>query len=218
MDQPIYVFGAGGLASDFVVMIDEASDIAGQDGDRYVIQAFIETAPRSATFMGKPVISEERFREVTGGNTQTLLFVLIGSPMLRERIVESLADLPITYPSFAHPSVRVHRTVSLADGVIVAQGVVIMGNVEMKRHAYINIGVTVGHDVTIGEFAFIGPGANLNGDVTIGRGSDVGAAASFRPGVVIGDRSVIGMGSVVVRDVEAGITVVGNPARPMVKR
>jgi len=33
--------------------------------------------------------------------------------------------------------------------------------------------------------------------------------------VTIGDRAIVGAGSVVTRDVAAGATVVGNPARPV---
>ena len=49
--------------------------------------------------------------------------------------------------------------------------------------------------------------------VTIGRDVWVGGGAIILPGVSIGDGAVIGAGSVVTRDVPAGQTVVGNPAR-----
>ena len=46
-------------------------------------------------------------------------------------------------------------------------------------------------------------------------GSDVwvGGGAILCPGVTIGDRSVIGAGSVVTRDIPAGVVAVGNPCR-----
>ena len=49
--------------------------------------------------------------------------------------------------------------------------------------------------------------------VTIGSNVWIGGAAIILPGVSVGDNAVIGAGSVVTRDVPAGATVVGNPAR-----
>ncbi|MET0292557.1 MAG: DapH/DapD/GlmU-related protein, partial [Steroidobacteraceae bacterium] len=50
--------------------------------------------------------------------------------------------------------------------------------------------------------------------IVIGRNVWIGAGALVLPGVTIGDDALIGAGSVVTRDVPAGTTVVGNPARP----
>ena len=51
--------------------------------------------------------------------------------------------------------------------------------------------------------------------VTIGSNVWIGGSAVILPGVTIGDDAIIGAGSVVTRDVAAGVTVVGNPARPL---
>lgn len=86
--------------------------------------------------------------------------------------------------------------------------------------------------VTIGDKTQIGPGAQiLTADhprdaaerrsglefgrpVTIGRNVWIGGGALILPGVRIGDDAIIGAGSVVTRDVPAGATALGNPARP----
>jgi maltose O-acetyltransferase len=49
--------------------------------------------------------------------------------------------------------------------------------------------------------------------IRIGRNVWIGGGALILPGVTIGDDCVIGAGSVVTRDVPAGATAVGNPAR-----
>jgi maltose O-acetyltransferase len=50
--------------------------------------------------------------------------------------------------------------------------------------------------------------------VRIGANVWIGGASIILPGVTIGDDAIIGAGSVVTRDVPAGATVYGNPARP----
>ncbi|MFT4164851.1 MAG: sugar O-acetyltransferase [Microlunatus sp.] len=49
--------------------------------------------------------------------------------------------------------------------------------------------------------------------ITIGNNVWLGGGVIVCPGVTIGDDSVIGAGSVVTRDIPAGVLAVGNPAR-----
>jgi acetyltransferase-like isoleucine patch superfamily enzyme len=48
---------------------------------------------------------------------------------------------------------------------------------------------------------------------TIRRGARIGAGAVLCPGIEIGAEAFVGAGAVVVKDVPAGVVVVGNPAR-----
>src|SRR5471030_2441386 len=57
-------------------------------------------------------------------------------------------------------------------------------------------------------------GLEFGRPVRIGSDVWIGGGAIILPGVTIGDGAVIGAGSVVTRDVAAGDTVTGNPARP----
>jgi acetyltransferase-like isoleucine patch superfamily enzyme len=47
------------------------------------------------------------------------------------------------------------------------------------------------------------------------RGASIGSGVTLLCGITIGEGALVGAGSVVTRDVPAGATVVGNPARPL---
>jgi maltose O-acetyltransferase len=51
--------------------------------------------------------------------------------------------------------------------------------------------------------------------IRIGSNVWIGGGALILPGVTIGDDAVVGAGAIVTRDVAAGATVAGNPARPL---
>ena len=56
-------------------------------------------------------------------------------------------------------------------------------------------------------------GYQYNLPIHIGRCCWLGAGVIVLPGVTIGDGSVIGAGSVVTKDIPAGVVAVGNPCR-----
>lgn len=56
-------------------------------------------------------------------------------------------------------------------------------------------------------------GLEFGRPVRIGRNVWIGGGALLLPGVTVGDDALIGAGAVVTRDVPAGATAVGNPAR-----
>lgn len=56
-------------------------------------------------------------------------------------------------------------------------------------------------------------GLELGRPVSIGRNVWIGSGALILPGISISDDAIVGAGSVVTRNVPAGATVMGNPAR-----
>jgi len=111
----------------------------------------------------------------------------------------------------------ISRSVVFGKGNYITAGVVISPKVTVNNFVTINKGALIGHHVMIDDFCFIGPGAIISGGVKIGKGSYIGAGAIIRDGITIGEDSVIGAGAVVVKDVAKNLTVVGNPAKTLVK-
>lgn len=108
-------------------------------------------------------------------------------------------------------------------------------NISLGDEVYLNAGCTIldTAPVRIGDRAQLGPGVQIYcaehhkapveraagveiaRPVTIGDGVWIGGGAIILAGVTIGQNAIVGAGAVVTRDVPAGTTVAGNPARPL---
>jgi serine O-acetyltransferase len=82
---------------------------------------------------------------------------------------------------------------------------------------FISPGATIGRDCNIAHNVTIAPGkgAHNDGQPTLGDRVYVGPGAVIFGAVTIGDDVAIGANSVVTRDIPAGCTAVGAPARVM---
>jgi maltose O-acetyltransferase len=106
-------------------------------------------------------------------------------------------------------------------------------NIFMGSKVFLNFGCVLLDvcRIEIGDGTQIGPGVQIiaadhprdaevrrrgleyGKPVVIGRDVWIGGGSLILPGVTVGDNAVIGGASVVTRDVAAGVTVMGNPAR-----
>lgn len=75
----------------------------------------------------------------------------------------------------------------------------------------INSSAHIGDNVNIGQFTTIG--SLYSKAATIGNDIYIGPSVCIVENVHIGDGVTIGAGAVVVKDVEAGVTIAGNPAK-----
>lgn len=115
--------------------------------------------------------------------------------------------------------------------VEIQRGVTIGARCKIQSHTFICEGVEIEDEVFIGHGVMFtndryprsvnasGGPATTNDWIlertVIKRGTAIGSNATILCGVTIGENAIIGAGSVVVKDVPPGVTVAGNPARPL---
>src|SRR5581483_9622000 len=68
------------------------------------------------------------------------------------------------------------------------------------------------------DCTIVAPGACVGGYCKIGQSCSIGPRAAVKQFLTLGDGALVGMGATVVKSVEPGAVVVGNPARPIQRR
>ena len=141
----------------------------------------------------------------------------IANAHIREALALKCDVAQIPLLEVRHPSVVQMDDVIVADGACLSPFVTLTSNIRIGRCFHANLYSYVEHDCVIGDFVTFAPGAKCNGNVTIGNRAYIGSGAVIRQGLKIGADAIIGMGAIVTRDVPAGVTVAGNPAKPLSK-
>ena len=101
----------------------------------------------------------------------------------------------------------------IGEGSIITSGVIITCNVKIGMHVQLNLNTTIGHDNIIKNYVTTAPAVNISGSCCIGQNVYLGTGALVREDINIVKNSIIGMGSVVVKNIDESGTYVGNPAK-----
>jgi UDP-2-acetamido-3-amino-2,3-dideoxy-glucuronate N-acetyltransferase len=123
--------------------------------------------------------------------------------------------------------------VKIGTFVEIQKGAKIGNRCKISSHTFICEGVTledevfVGHNVVFTNDRY--PRSTADGKLQteadwvciptlVKRGASIGSGAVLLCGITVGENALIGAGSVVTKDVPPGVTVAGNPARPVKSR
>jgi sugar O-acyltransferase (sialic acid O-acetyltransferase NeuD family) len=208
----LVIFGADGFAREIAVWAEQATF----GGVAFRLVAFVDDPNPGGTLRDRPVLHSNALSEVG----EPVFVVAVGNPGLRQRIaVEAEAAGLRAAPPLVHPTVELDAgRVNIGDGTVVCPRCTLTTDIEVGRHAQVNLHCTVGHDVRLADYATLAPGVHISGRVTVGPRAYFGTGAVTIDGtrdkpLVIGEDAVVGAGAVVTKDVPPATTVVGVPAR-----
>ncbi len=143
-------------------------------------------------------------------------------------------DGVVVYPFTNLYGCRIGAGTRIGPFVEIQRGAVVGANCKVQSHAFICDGVAIHDEVFVGHgVLFINDkfphATTADGSLqsesdwqllrtVVERRATLGSGAVILGGIRIGEDALVGAGAVVTRDVEAGATVVGNPARVRLER
>lgn len=123
------------------------------------------------------------------------------------------------------PNAVIGKNCNICSHCFIENDVVVGDNVTIKS------GVQIWDSITIEDNVFIGPNVTFTNDknprskqypeefpkTVIKKGASIGGNATILPGITIGEFAMVGAGAVVTRNVKPYSTVIGNPARELIR-
>ena len=135
-------------------------------------------------------------------------------PEVKCKVVTMLKEKGAKFATLIHPTALINKYAEIGEGVVVTPRSNI--NADAKVGDFVSIlGSGIGHDATVGNWSTLSGRCSINGHVTIGEKVYVACGVSIAPSKKIGDGATVGIGSVVIKNVKAGTTVFGNPAKKL---
>lgn len=207
MTYPVLIIGAGGWGREVLAQMqgDPANNTV------WTIKGFLDNRPHildgldcDVPIVGSPMDyvpqGDERF------------VCAVGDPYARKVYAAPLLDknagfIPLLTGAFLNP--RVH----IGHGSLLCHRVQLSPDVWLGDFSNVHTCTVIGHDVRVGNYAQIGAMTFIGGGAHIGDFAIVHPHATILPGIQIGEGATVGAGAVVIKNVPAGATVFGNPAK-----
>lgn len=139
--------------------------------------------------------------------------VAVGEPSARAEIFIKLAANDVSLATLIDPSAIISPISRVGRGSIVMEFVTLKANVSIGENVLVQPFCDIGHDINVGDHSVLGPFFAPGGGTTIGDRVFIGLKVCCLEGLTIENDAIVGMGSSVFKNVPAGATVVGNPAR-----
>lgn len=207
-EKKLCIFGAGGFGKEVLACFLDANKIPIQKLCDHVVFMVDDNFYQPGKILGVEVIPRSSFNP-----SFYRVVVAVGDPKTRKHIVETVLPKNTEYQTLIHPSATVSPWVEIGEGSIVTAGTILTCNIQLGKHTHINLNSTIGHDCNIGDYFTTAPAVNISGGCNFNECVYIGTNAAVRDKINICESVTIGMGSVVINNIEESGIYAGIPAK-----
>jgi sugar O-acyltransferase (sialic acid O-acetyltransferase NeuD family) len=210
--KKLILIGAGEYAREILWV---ASLLVGTSSEWKPIGFIDDDVDRSRTYMQSKGINLPVLSSIADFQPKDdeVFLCTIGAPRAKLRCSELIESRGGRFANVVHPTAFVAPDARLGRGIFLYNNTVVSVGATVGDHTSVNVNASIGHDAVVGRGCTINSHCDVTGNVRIGRGVFMGSHACVLPGVSLDDFVTIGAGSVVIRRVTTGSTVMGVPAR-----
>ena len=211
------IFGASGFGREVLPLVRQQLQLSKEMPWELV---FVDDHPPATELNGHRVLTYAQW--IAEPAVSRHISLAIANSAVREKLAMRCMADGVQFFDVKAANVVVLDNVQTGLGAVLCPFVTLTSNIRIGQQFHANIYCYVAHDCLIGDFVTFAPSVHCNGNVVIEDYAYIGSGAVTKQGkpgqpLVIGKGAIVGMGAVVTRNVLAGTTVVGNPAKLFLK-
>ena len=137
----------------------------------------------------------------------------LGSVKWKKHYAEIILNKGGEFINLIHKSVVINNNVNIGSGCIICEHCILSNDVLICDFVTIHSFTILGHDTFLGKYVHLGAFCFTGGFSRIDDEATVYVRATILDRLNIGIGATVGAGSLVIRNVKDGVTVIGNPAK-----
>lgn len=206
----LIILGAGGFGREVFCAAEESIGY----GTEFDIKGFLDD--RSTALDGfegyAPVLGSIDAYEINDGD---IFICALGNVKTKKLVVEKILAKGGEFMTLVHKDAYVGKNVKIGKGCILLAGSRLHCDITIGDFVTLQPYAILGHDVIVGNWSHINAYADCGGASRVGEMVTLHTTSFILPQSIIEDGATVGAGSVVLRKVKKGMTVIGVPAKPV---
>jgi len=208
--KDLVIIGAGGFGRE----VADTVHCINQVKKTYNLLGFVDDDEnlKSKTINDIIVLGNREDLKALCASKQIHAVIAIANAKIKKEIAKDLEGF-VTWENIIHPTAQISDYCEMGTGNIFQAFSFVGPNTGIGNHCMINTRSGMGHDARMEDYVSVMSVCDITGGVHLKEGVYLALGVGIIPGITIGEGAYICAGSIVFKDVEAGATMIGNPAK-----